>query len=218
MTRAGTQNFHVLGKIEILILLLQSHTFSGTTAAVINHGKNGSDYHCPSFSKVHLKWHEFHPFTHYNLSSKTLEGDLIRYIRKALNICCPTLQILEEKVDINSSCEMEIHIRQNTAFEPTVHFPIFANKGEEEQFERSFIELFDSPGPAVLKINQESSSSPNGLLYLLRDVWKLIVISLLHAVLAGMVIWAVVCISTNVILPVRSLYQWHSKEPNCVLF
>ena len=211
MAYTGTQNVHTLSKIVVFILLEQFRTFR-TAADVINHGNNGSFYRCPSFNKIILRWHEFHPFTHYNSSSKALEGTLVHYMKKALNICCPNLQIVQKKVNINSSCEMEILIRQSVADTPIVHFPIFANRGEKERYERRFLGLFDSPGPAVLKINHGISSSSNEFIFLLNDLWKLVMVSLLHATFAGMIIWLLVCqASTNVVIfsrvMVHILYQ-----------
>ena len=65
----------------------------------------------------------------------------------SIYICCPNLEIIHEKVDINSSCEMEILIRHTAPDEPRVYFPIFANRGDGEQFERRFLGLFDSRRP-----------------------------------------------------------------------
>ena len=47
------------------------------------------------------------------------------------NTCCPRAQIASEMLNITSSCEMEILIRQNHDDNPTVHFPIFSNRGEK---------------------------------------------------------------------------------------
>lgn len=184
----------VLNKICILVLLGNVH--SGETNAEVvgfKHGINESGYHCPSFNEIKLRWHEFDPFTHYNSSTKSLEGHLVRFMRNAFNTCCPVVQIAEERVNVSSSCEMEILIRQNHDDNPTVYFPIFSNRAEKEQFERRFIALFDSPGPAVLKLGRGLDSSSTGLLHLLNNMWKLILICLLHAVLAGIVVWALVC-------------------------
>ncbi|KAL9979008.1 hypothetical protein ACROYT_G016598 [Oculina patagonica] len=175
----------------ILILLGNAHR-GETNAEVVGfkHGKNESGYHCPSFNEIMLRWHEFDPFTHYNSSSKKLEGHLVRFMRNAFNTCCPAVQLIEEKVNATSSCEMEILIRQNHDDNPTVHFPIFSNRGEKEQFERRFIALFDSPGPAVLKFSRGLDSSSTGLTHLLNNMWKLILVCLLHAVIAGITVWA----------------------------
>ena len=168
------------------------------TVGASTYRNNGSTYFCQSLGKIILRWHEFHPFTHYNSSSEALEGNLIHYMTKALNICSPNLEIIHhEKVDINSSCEMAILIRHTAPDEPRVYFPIFANRGDGEQFERRFLGLFDSPGPAVLKVNHGITSSSNEILYFLKDVWTIVVISFLHAVLAGMIIWYLVCTSRH---------------------
>lgn len=201
MTHSRTElfvNLDTLSKICIFILLGKTHTYATSAkSSDLQHGKNGSVFHCPSFSKIHLRWHEFHPFTHYNSSGKTLEGDLPRFMQNAFNICCPNLQMHNERVNISSSCEMEILIRQNHDDNAVVHFPIFSNRGEKEQFERRFIALFHSPGPAVLKFVRGLGSFSAGFLYVLKNWWKLILISLLHAILAGMIIWALVCILTK---------------------
>lgn len=191
MAQKGVLNFSALGKIFTIVLLQNVCNFRATVG-VSAYNNNGSTYSCPSFGKITLRWHEFHPFTHYNSSSKALEGNLKHYMRKALNICCPNLEIIHEKVDINSSCEMEILIRQTAPDEPRVYFPIFANRGDGEQFERRFLGLFDSPGPAILKLNHGITSSANEILYFLKNVWAIVVISFLHAVLAGMIIWYLV--------------------------
>ena len=196
MAQKDMMNFSALGKIFTIVLLQNVCNFRATVG-VSTYRNNGSTYFCPSFGKITLRWHEFHPFTHYNSSSKALEGNLVHYMRKALNICCPNLEIIHEKVDINSSCEMEILIRQTAPDEPRVYFPIFANRGDGEQFERRFLGLFDSPGPAVLKVNHGIASSSNEILYFLKDVWTIVVISFLHAVLAGMIIWYLVCTSRH---------------------
>ena len=57
--------------------------------------------------------------------ARLLKGILYIIIRKALNICCPNFEIIHEKVDINSSCEMEILICQTAPDEPRVYFPDF---------------------------------------------------------------------------------------------
>ena len=126
------------------------------TVGASTYRNNGSTYVCPSLGKIILRWHEFHPFTHYNSSSKALEGNLIHYMRKALNICCPNLEIIHEKVDINSSCEMAILIRHTAPDEPRVYFPIFANREDGEQFERRFLGLFDPQAPQFWKSTMET--------------------------------------------------------------
>ena len=115
------------------------------TVGVSTDRNNGSTYFCPSFGKITLRWHEFHPFTHYNSSSKALEGNLIHYMRKALNICCPNLEIIHEKVDINSSYETEILIRHTAPGEPRVYFPIFANR--PASVDNTFLDLLNSSYP-----------------------------------------------------------------------
>ena len=187
MAQKGVLNFSALSIFTIV--LLQNVCSFIETVGVSTYRNNGSTYFCPSFGKITLHWHEFHPFTHYNSSSKALEGNLIHYMRKALNICCPNLEIIHEKVDINSSCEMEILIRQTAPDEPRVYFPIFANRVDGEQFERRFLGLFDSPGPAVLKVNYGIALSSNEILYFPKDMWTIVVISFLHVVLAGIIIW-----------------------------
>ena len=177
-----------------MILLGSLHNGETKAKAVgFQRGKNESDYHCPSFKEIKLRWHDFDPFTHYNSSSKSLEGHLERFMRNAFNTCCPRVQIASEMLNITSSCEMEILIRQNHDDNPTVHFPIFSNRGEKEQFERRFIALFDSPGPAVLKFSRGLDSTSTGFTHLLNNTWKLILVSILHAILAGIVMWALVC-------------------------
>ena len=146
MAQKDMMNFSALGKIFTIVLLQNVCNFRATVG-VSTYRNNGNTYFCPSFGKIALRWHEFHPFTHYNSSSKALEGNLVHYMRKALNICCPNLEIIHEKVDINSSCEMEILIRHTAPDEPRVYFPIFANRGDGEQFERRFLGLFDSRRP-----------------------------------------------------------------------
>lgn len=79
-------------------------------------------------------------------------------------------------------CQL-LYFKQNLYFD-------FARK---EQFERRFIALFDSPGPAVLKFTRGLESYSTGFLHLLKYMWKLILICLLHATLAGMGIWLLVC-------------------------
>lgn len=197
MTHARIQsfvNFYILSKICILILLEKVHKCESKVGVTgLRHGTNGSGYHCPSFTKIKLRWHEFHPFTHFNPSSKSLGGHLIRFMTNAFNTCCPTVQFTEERVNVTSSGEMEVLIRQNSDDILAAHFPIFSNRGEKEQFERRFIALFDSPGPAVLKFTRGLESYSTGFLHLLKYMWKLILICLLHATLAGMGIWLLVC-------------------------
>lgn len=185
---------HVLNKICILSLLGKVNSCDSKADVVgLQHGTNESDFHCPSFNEMKLRWHEFHPFTHYNSSRKILEGRLVYFMRNAFNTCCPIVEISDERVNVTSSCDMEILIRQYHDDDPTVHFPIFSNRGEKEQFDRRFIALFDSPGPAVLKFSRGLDSSLTGFPYLLNNTWKLILICFLHAVIAGMAIWALVC-------------------------
>ena len=52
-------------------------------------------------------------------------------------------------------------------------------------------------GPAVLKVNHGNASSSNETLYFLKDVWTIVVISFLNAMLAGMIIWYLVCTSRH---------------------
>ncbi|CAH3167157.1 unnamed protein product [Pocillopora meandrina] len=181
----------MFSKICILIWFGKVYV-CGTSAELsgLPNTKNGSTFHCPSFETVRLHWQDFHPFTHYNSSSKSLEGDLSRYMNTALNACCPRLRIYDEKINITSSCEMEILIRRNHDKNPVIHFPIFSNKGETEQLQRRFVALFHSPGPAVLKFGHGSDPFSNRFLYLLKNVWALVLISFLHALLAGIIIWA----------------------------
>ena len=186
-------NLDMFSKICILIWFGKVYV-CGTSAELsgLPNTKNGSTFHCPSFETVRLHWQDFHPFTHYNSSSKSLEGDLSRYMNTALNACCPRLRIYDEKINITSSCEMEILIRRNHDKNPVIHFPIFSNKGETEQLQRRFVALFHSPGPAVLKFGHGSDPFSNRFLYLLKNVWALVLISFLHALLAGIIIWALV--------------------------
>ena len=186
-------NLDMFSKICILIWFGKVYV-CGTSAELsgLPDTKNDSTFHCPSFETVRLHWQDFHPFTHYNSSSKSLEGDLSRYMNTALNACCPRLRIYDEKINITSSCEMEILIRRNHDKNPVIHFPIFSNKGETEQLQRRFVALFHSPGPAVLKFGHGSDPFSNRFLYLLKNVWALVLISFLHALLAGIIIWALV--------------------------
>lgn len=177
-------------KLYILILLGKLHSCE-TKADVV--GTNESDFHCPSFDEVRLRWHDSHPFTHYNSSSKILEGRLVRFMRRAVNTCCAVVQITGERVNVTSSYDMEILIRKYHVDDPTVHFPIFSNRGKKQQFDRRFIALFDSPGPAALKFSRGLDSSLTGFAYLLKNRWKLILICFLHPVLAGMAMWGLVC-------------------------
>lgn len=182
--------------VSISFLIWLGNVDSGETKAEVlgfQHGVNKSGFHCPSFNEIKLRWLDFDPFTHYNSSSKRLEGHLVRFMRSAFGTCCPSVQFVDERLNITSSLEMEIFIRQNHDHSPTVHFPIFSNKDDKEQFERRFIPLFDSPGPAVLKFARGLDSTSTGSTHLLKDTWKLILICLLHAILAGIVIWALVC-------------------------
>ena len=169
--------------------LAWAHT--GTMAAHISVHRLAK-LHCVGMNSTHSL-----TTTH---QARLLKGILYITWEKSLisiYICCPNLEIIHEKVDINSSCEMEILIRQTAPDEPRVYFPIFANRGDGEQFERRFLGLFDSPGPAVLKVNHGITSSSNEILYFLKDVWTIVVISFLHAVLAGMIIWYLVCTSRH---------------------
>lgn len=179
MTHARTmQSFiavHALNKLCILILLCKLHSHETKAhGAGLQHGTNESDYHCPSFNDIRLRWHEFHPFTHYNSSSNILEGLLVDFMRIAVSMCCPIVQITGERINVTNSYDMEILIRKYNDDNPTVHFPIFSNRGEEQQFDRRFIGLFDSPGPAVLKFSRGlDSSSLTGFPFLLKNTWKL---------------------------------------------
>ena len=85
MRQKGVLNLSELGKIFTIVLLQNVCNFK-EIVGVSTYRNNGSTYFCPSFGKITLRWHEFHPFTHYNSSSKALEGNLIHYMRKALNI------------------------------------------------------------------------------------------------------------------------------------
>ena len=85
MTQKGVLNLSELGKIFTIVLLQNVCNFK-EIVGVSTYRNNGSTYFCPSFGKITLRWHEFHPFTHYNSSSNALEGNLIHYMRKALNI------------------------------------------------------------------------------------------------------------------------------------
>lgn len=95
------QSFLVVYAVNKLILILLGKLHSCQTKADVV-GTNESDFHCPSFNEIRLRWHEFHPFTHYNSSSKILEGHLVNFMSSAVNTCCPIVQITGER-DVTSS-------------------------------------------------------------------------------------------------------------------
>lgn len=135
MTHARTlQSFiavHALNKLCISTLLckLPSHETKAHGAG-LQYGTNESDYHCPSFDEIRLRWHEFHPFTHYNSSNNILEGLLVDFMRIALSTCCPIVQITDERINVTNSYDMEILIRKYHDDNPTVHFPIFPTEAK----------------------------------------------------------------------------------------
>ena len=135
----------------------------------------------------------FSPIYYYNSSNKLPEERLVYFMRSAVNTCCPIVQITSERVNVTSSYDLEILIRTCHDDHPTVYFPIFSNRGEKQQFDRRFLSLFDSPGPAVLEFSRGPDSSLSGFPYLLKNTWKLMLIFFLHPLLAGMAMWALVC-------------------------
>ena len=148
-------NFSALGKIFTIVLLQNVCNFRATVG-VSTYRNNGSTYFCPSFGKITLRWHEFHPFTHYNSSSKALEGNLVHYMRKALNICCPNLEIIHEKVDINSSCEMEILIRHTAPDEPSIFSDFCQPRRWWTVWKKIFRTVWFSKAPQFWKSTMES--------------------------------------------------------------
>lgn len=116
-------NLDMFSKTYILIWFGKVHLCGKSTKlSVLPNTENCTTFHSPSFDTVRLYWHDFHPFAYHNSSSKSLQGDLPRFMKTALNTCCPRLRIYDEKMNITSSCEMEILIRRNLDKNPVFHF------------------------------------------------------------------------------------------------
>ena len=192
-------NLSALGKIFTIVLLQNVCNFR-ETVGLSPYRNNGSTYFCPSFGKITLRWYEFHPFTHYNSSSKALEGNLIHYMRKALNI---DIYVLSKFGDHSWKSRYQQLLWDGDPDPPystrrTKYIFRFLPTDEiVNSFKEDFSDCLILEGPAVLKVNHGIASSSNETLYFLKEVWTIVVISFSHAVLAGMIIWYLVCTSRH---------------------
>ncbi|EDO46632.1 predicted protein [Nematostella vectensis] len=147
---------------------------------------------CPqSFPNLTINWLPFMPHIEQNASGG-VDGDLHNYFTKAQFQCnCPQTNLLFNKLNVSSSSAMEIEIRRtpyNTP--PELFFPVVANRKEDKHFQRKFLELYISPGPAIVKFKFGSWDEKLGPLQLFQNSAPYLIICVLLAIVAGFVVWA----------------------------
>ena len=74
----------------------------------------------------------------------------------SIYICCPNLEIIHEKVDINSSCEMEILIRHTAPDEPSIFSDFCQPRRWWTVWKKIFRTVWFSKAPQFWKSTMES--------------------------------------------------------------
>ena len=87
-------------------------------------------------------------------------------------------------------------IRKDRSSYLSLYFPVFANKKETEQYQRPFIGLYNSPGPAVLvPVAEGAGINSSFSVNVVKKSWKLLLLAFVMAAFFGIVIWALVRVS-----------------------
>ncbi|XP_031553796.1 uncharacterized protein LOC116290828 [Actinia tenebrosa] len=175
---------------KVIIILSAVFSFNMTLA------RNDS-MSCPSILNITINWIELMPFLFFSLeyNNKTglAAGYLPYYMQRASNKCgCPMMSFNYQRMNISSSEEMEIKIRSSLrTTTPELYFPIFANRKESTQFQRPFLALFQSPGPAVVEVEVGSWSENVASINMVMQTWPILSVCLLFGILAGFIVWAI---------------------------
>lgn len=170
----------------------------GTVSAVAQSGDNNS-VACPGqLYSIYLHGIEYPKYTHSNGSH--ILGELPMYVDQATHKCCAAMKnkISYKLINVSSSDGIEKAIRSSAVGgNPTLFFPVFANKDDEKQFGRDFIGFYESPGLAVFQIGKDSNESDDydKQLDAFLRTWPIVGICILAALLAGMILWILVSYS-----------------------
>jgi nitrate reductase NapE component len=152
---------------------------------------------CPSILNITVNWIELIPFLWIDWKRNNftgLVGYLPAYTGIAAHKCgCPMLYFNYRQMNISSSEEIEIKIRESLrSTVPELYFPVFANRKESTQYQRPFLALFQSPGPAVIQLNLGSWEENISSLNMILQTWPILSVFLLLGILAGFIVWAIV--------------------------
>jgi len=150
---------------------------------------------CPNvFYSIVFTGIEFPLYTIVNGSE--FQGELVDYISKATKQCCAKMQhnIYYKVKNVSRSDDIERDVRSSrVSADPTLFFPVFANKDEDKQFGRDFIGFYESPGLAVLQIGSDDTTDDYAKqLDALFKTWPIVAICILAAILAGLFLWILV--------------------------
>ena len=178
-----------LSKLILLLILEFSATATATNIA-------SSSSLCPHSTSSVVHWLAYPPEIQRSVRTGNLSGYLIDYIAAVLPTCCPTLKLNYSEMNVTSSEELEMSIRKDRSSYLSLYFPVFANKKETEQYQRPFIGLYNSPGPAVLvPVAEGAGISSSFSVNVVKKSWKLLLLAFVMAAFFGIVIWALVRVS-----------------------
>ena len=143
---------------------------------------------CQEPNKIVFHWNTYSPEILFQNGSAA--GFLPNHLRNVLRICCTSLELSFLKMNASSSEHIEFLIRNDKSSHLSFYFPTFAQRREEVQYNRPFIALYDSPGLAILRSEQNRPS--HRILQILFESWRYFALLILLSVSSGIVIWALV--------------------------
>ena len=150
---------------------------------------------CPQSKTIVLKWVPFPPSVlRWNITTDKIYGELSDFLTKVLPKCCPSLNYSSFMLKVNKSKDIEMAIRQDNSSYLSLYFPVLAHKHDTEQYQRPYIGLYYSPGPALLTLATEESGPFNRmtLTSVIKSSWGFL--AFIHGLtcIFGVVIWILV--------------------------
>ncbi|XP_048580338.1 uncharacterized protein LOC5501882 [Nematostella vectensis] len=150
---------------------------------------------CPK--RILTNWYELPPYTRTDAARK--ENSLFRVlIRTIFQTCCGNCtgghgpsEIIFDGANSTKMSFIETRKEENLNQKDTISFPIPGNADDTTyQNTLRFLPLVTSPGIAFVVVNDEPGTSANAVFTSVLGGWPVLVLTLIMALLSGMIMWA----------------------------
>ena len=152
-----------------------------------------SRFNCPQPNKVVLNWVAFPPIINgWNTTTKEPTGELPETLNTVYSNCCPSLSFSYSWLSANSSQDIEISIRRDKSSQLSLYFPVFSHTKVITQYQRPYIGLYYSPGPALIILDTGENNLLDNLVVTTKASWLILAAANGLAIIYGVIMWLLV--------------------------
>ena len=181
---------HPLILVVIVAVFLTNVPFSHAEEKL----QNSSRFSCPQPNKVVFHWTALPPEIQWNITTGEITGQLAETIDSVWSSCCPSLSFSYSRLSANSSKDIEISIRRDKSPHISLYFPVFSHTKVITQYQRPYIGLYYSPGPALVMPDRGEKSSLKTLLWVSETPWLILTAGNGLTLIFGVLMWLLVSI------------------------